>query len=643
MAFTKKTWVARQGTGLNKFSINGATPVTVVNQPDSVTEQGDALSATNLNNLEQRIYDAFDDVADDIHDVIENIEDGTLVAKKAEQDANGNEITTTYETKADASELKSEIDNNSQRIENLEVAVSGSLVQINTDATQKNAKTITNANIILPWALLNRVGARAVAWNQQCNFASFPNSTTVGGVTYTKGTDKLTFSASGETRELVQLILDHYSLIAGHRYLLLDGLMGKNYNWSDNSISLRMSYGTSYAWSANGYAFFTPTTSEIGTFQMIIGTSADLTNPLVVVPQLFDLTAMNEYDSTKTDAQNIANFKAKFSASYYPNNNGQIIPLNPSGFKVVGWNKWDEEWKLGALSVSTGNEFASDTLIVCKNYQPIFSSTSYYFNAPVFLRVCWYDANKNFIGYTEPKNSTETSPANAFYMRFCTIQASYGTTYKHDICINISQTDSTKPLHNGVYKSYSETTIDTSFMQGKKYINSDVYDYAENVYVDGVLKRKEQTVVNKYTFTGTEVWENRGQNAAGKDVYSLDVGSIIPYWYNGNAKFLYNHGIDLGATSGINVVLSRTDTYGLLFLMSIGQRYLYAVGLSLSELSSLVCYYQPETLPDPTYADPIPNFPCEVGTTVQAVTPQTDLVNTIDVPSTIAYMTKIGG
>lgn len=60
MAFNKRTWKGRQGTGLNKFSINGATPVTIVNQPDTLTEVGDALSAGNLNDLETRIGDEFD-------------------------------------------------------------------------------------------------------------------------------------------------------------------------------------------------------------------------------------------------------------------------------------------------------------------------------------------------------------------------------------------------------------------------------------------------------------------------------------------------------------------------------------------------------------------------------------------------------
>jgi hypothetical protein len=59
MAFQKKVWTARQGTGLNKFSVDGGAPVTLVNQPDSITIPGDAFSQENMNDLEGRIAAAF--------------------------------------------------------------------------------------------------------------------------------------------------------------------------------------------------------------------------------------------------------------------------------------------------------------------------------------------------------------------------------------------------------------------------------------------------------------------------------------------------------------------------------------------------------------------------------------------------------
>ena len=62
MAFLKRTWLARIGTGLNKFIIgakDGEGKQTLTNSPDSVTQQGDVISAENLNDLEDRIDNEF--------------------------------------------------------------------------------------------------------------------------------------------------------------------------------------------------------------------------------------------------------------------------------------------------------------------------------------------------------------------------------------------------------------------------------------------------------------------------------------------------------------------------------------------------------------------------------------------------------
>ena len=59
MAYTKHTWKERLGTGLNKFkdTITG-TIMALVNQPDSVTQEGTPLRADWLNEMEQGIFDA---------------------------------------------------------------------------------------------------------------------------------------------------------------------------------------------------------------------------------------------------------------------------------------------------------------------------------------------------------------------------------------------------------------------------------------------------------------------------------------------------------------------------------------------------------------------------------------------------------
>lgn len=63
MSFIKKTWLARIGVGLNRFRMNNSTDVVLESNPVSITQQGDQLSADNMNNLETRIGNAFDEMA----------------------------------------------------------------------------------------------------------------------------------------------------------------------------------------------------------------------------------------------------------------------------------------------------------------------------------------------------------------------------------------------------------------------------------------------------------------------------------------------------------------------------------------------------------------------------------------------------
>ena len=51
--FQTKVWTARQGIGLNKFSIGGAAPVTLVNVPDQVIIPADAFIEENMNDKER--------------------------------------------------------------------------------------------------------------------------------------------------------------------------------------------------------------------------------------------------------------------------------------------------------------------------------------------------------------------------------------------------------------------------------------------------------------------------------------------------------------------------------------------------------------------------------------------------------------
>lgn len=66
MAYERRTWYQRLGQGLNKFLIgekDAEGKQELTNAPDSVTQQGDVISADNLNDLEGRIQAGFNGVS----------------------------------------------------------------------------------------------------------------------------------------------------------------------------------------------------------------------------------------------------------------------------------------------------------------------------------------------------------------------------------------------------------------------------------------------------------------------------------------------------------------------------------------------------------------------------------------------------
>lgn len=69
MAFVKRTWLARLGQGLNKFFVgekDAQGKQELTNSPDSIAQQGDVISADNLNDLEDRIANAIKGVTGEL-------------------------------------------------------------------------------------------------------------------------------------------------------------------------------------------------------------------------------------------------------------------------------------------------------------------------------------------------------------------------------------------------------------------------------------------------------------------------------------------------------------------------------------------------------------------------------------------------
>ena len=168
----------------------------------------------------------------------------------------------------------------------------------------------------------------------------------------------------------------------------------------------------------------------------------------------FDLTIIyGEGNEPTTPEQFEADYQQWFGKplTYEPYNEGSLIPVNMTGVKSVGFNQWDEEWENGAYHNITGEKANLNTCIRCKNYIRCLPNTKYATNTNL-IRWLFYTEDKTFISWhAEVKQIV--SPSNAAYMTFY-CGSGYGTTYNHDICINLSD-----PAKNGTYKAYKSTTV----------------------------------------------------------------------------------------------------------------------------------------------------------------------------------------
>ena len=147
----------------------------------------------------------------------------------------------------------------------------------------------------------------------------------------------------------------------------------------------------------------------------------------------------------------VAEFEALFPLDYYDYNPGQVINMAVENIKTVGFNQWDEEWELGDISASNGQNVADATHIRSKNTFEVLPGVAYFFKSPINIFARFYDEGGNYLGYNYgginqiTKDTERTIPSGARLMRFC----GSATTYNHDICINISN-----PSKNGTYEPY---------------------------------------------------------------------------------------------------------------------------------------------------------------------------------------------
>lgn len=203
---------------------------------------------------------------------------------------------------------------------------------------------------------------------------------------------------------------------------------------------------------------------------------------------LIDLTLMF---GAGNEPATVEEFTSLFPLPYYDYNAGSLLSFNGNGIKTVGYNQWDEEWELGAIS-SSGQPYSSNSSIRGKHLYKCFGGKQYYCKGN--YGVYWYDSSQKFISVNFVNNAVITSPTNAQYFRIGFF-SSYGITYNNDACISFSSS------RNGKYEPYTESVINLPISQyfpaGMKRVG--------NAY-DELTPTKATPRIGSITLNGSEAW-----------------------------------------------------------------------------------------------------------------------------------------
>lgn len=268
---------------------------------------------------------------------------------------------------------------------------------------------------------------------------------------------------------------------------------------------------------------------------------------------IFDFTQM--FGSTIADAiyameqatagSGVAWFRSLFQNSYYAYDAGSLQSVQAKEHKTVGFNQWDEQWEIGGINTADGtDDNTMTTRIRSKNYIPVLPNTMYYKSSPNNVRHVYYDINKNFISAGGWGIEQFLTPSNCHYLRFM-VDPAYGTTYKNDICINISD-----PAKNGTYEPYEEHTYPLDpdlILRGIP-----KWDSTNGLYYDGDEYTPDGSVKRKYGIVdmGTLDWSLNNQSISR---YSAIVSGIkyVDVWS------------EIGICENYPIILSSPETNGM--------------------------------------------------------------------------------
>lgn len=440
ISYTKKTWVGRLGVGLNKYRIGAADlngRQTITSDPETVTQEGDAVSADNLNAFEGRIDQAFETLEgnlsteattraqDDsaLETEINKIKNGTTVVEKAKKDEDGNNIKNTYATKTALESTDEALTNmgrvigqtlnqHDARITNLEQKAGDySIVQY------RGTKAVPTGKA--KYGLVKKIVGKSRAWNQLASIAL----RTLGGVTISMDSDGVC-SLSGTINTTSRILVQSRQYLEGHKYLIIFDLLA-----NPNSVSFTFGAGSGDPWWTNLSAvgrtagIITNTyNTALSMFDLTNGTDMSGIKLRVLIRDLTLIFGSGNEPSTVAEA--LAQLPSLGQNNAY--DAGSLVDTTLTGVEARGRNLID--WSAitaDAFVRSADGEVQSygSGDVNATDYIPVVGGSSYFlggFTSPNYGNSgAIYDINKNFIGTISHYMDLQpiTIPANGAYVR----------------------------------------------------------------------------------------------------------------------------------------------------------------------------------------------------------------------------------
>lgn len=237
------------------------------------------------------------------------------------------------------------------------------------------------------------------------------------------------------------------------------------------------------------------------------GQSFTVTNAMVM-----DLTAMFGAGSEPTT---IEEFEALFPQPYYEYDAGSLLPVNMTGIETTGFNQWDGTYSITGSYLNYNGVTSTDTEYDISDYIPVIGGQTYYVKGlnGSSIALCWYDAEKQYIGGLRNYDLTRVNPANTFTVpsNAAYVRSSVPKVNASTFCINLSWSG----RRNGEYEPYwsaqREIAASTYFPDGMRSAGS-VYD--------------ELTSTEAITRVG-EITLDGSSDESYSDVYSIYGGARI--------------------------------------------------------------------------------------------------------------------